>query len=103
MKERIGDFPKIKIAKFVKKKIAYFPCKIWLKIGKKMCLSFSYVNVPVYCLYLSTVCGVYRLCVYRLYLSTVCTCLPFVCLPFVCLPFVVSTVCVSTVGSSTDF
>ena len=60
--------------------------KIWLKI-RKMCLAFSYVNVPVYRLYLSTVCSVYRwyclpfVPVYSLYLSTVC----------------VSTVCVSTV------
>ena len=60
--------------------------KIWLKI-RKMCLAFSYVNVPVYRLYLSTVCSVYRwyclpfVPVYSLYLSIVC----------------VSTVCVSIV------
>ena len=60
--------------------------KIWLKI-RKMCLAFSYVNVPVYPLYLSTVCR----CL-SLVLSTVCTCLSFV-LSTVC----VSTVCVSIV------
>ena len=59
-------------------------------------------------MYLSTVCTVYCLyCllfvpVYCLYLSSVCTCLPFVCLSFECLAFVLSSVCVSTVGSSTE-
>ena len=60
--------------------------KIWLKI-RKMCLAFSYVNVPVYRLY----CLLFVV-------STVCTCLPFVPVYSLYLSTVcVSTVCVSTV------